>query len=104
MERLLTRLKYPLPLFSLQFLPILGVGRLRLRDPLRGPRDRSYRTQREELEKTLNSYHMHSEETIPIDCAIESDCLVVNDAAKKVLYKHDRSQKYHYSIGPSASV
>ena len=70
MERLLTRLKYPLPLFSLQFLQILGVGRLHLRDPLRGSRDRFYRIQREELERTLNSYHTHSKETIPIDCAI----------------------------------
>ena len=49
MERLLTRLKYPLPLFSLQSLQILKAGRLQLPDPLRNPRDRFYRTQREEL-------------------------------------------------------
>ena len=70
MERLLTRLKCLLPLFSLQSLLILGVGRLHLRAPLRDPRDPFYRTQREELKKNLNSYHLHREGTIPIDCII----------------------------------
>ena len=67
---LLTRLKYQLPLSSLQSLQILGVGRLHLRAPLRDPRDRFYRTQREELEKTSISNRIHFEGTIPIDCAI----------------------------------
>ena len=99
MERLLlTQLKYLLPLFSLQSLQILGVGRLHLQDPLRDPRDRFYRTQREALEKTSISYHLHSKITIPIlgACAIltraGSQWKMIADVPKKwkkILYNHD---------------
>jgi hypothetical protein len=81
LERLLTRLKYPLPLFSLLSLQILRVGRPRLRDPLPSPGDRFYRRQREELERVLDRYHVYPERTIPMDCAILT--FTMNGAAKK---------------------
>jgi hypothetical protein len=49
-----------------------------------------YRTQREELEKTLISYHIHSEGTIPIVCA---SIIISSEKKTHYIYKHDRKRE-----------